>query len=136
MHNRVRMVTASFLVKGLHLPWQRGAAHFMEWLRDGDAASNQQGWQWVAGCGTDAAPFHRIFNPVKQGLTFDPSGDYVRRWVPELAQIGGGAAHEPWRVRGTLAEPADLTYPEPIIDHASERQEALRRFAVLPPRNQ
>lgn len=135
MHNRVRMVTASFLVKGLHLPWQRGAAHFMTWLRDGDAASNQHGWQWVAGCGTDAAPFHRIFNPVKQGLTFDPQGDYVRRWIPELAGVLGASAHEPWKVRGTLGDPVDPTYPEPIIDHSTERQEALRRFAVLPPRN-
>lgn len=135
MHNRVRMITASFLVKGLHLPWQRGAAEFLYWLRDGDAASNQQGWQWVAGCGTDAAPFHRIFNPVKQGLTFDPNGDYVRRWVPELRGIPGAAVHEPWRVRGTLAEPANFQYPEPIINHSIERQEALNRFAVLPPRN-
>ena len=135
MHNRVRMITASFLVKGLHLPWQRGAAEFLYWLRDGDAASNQQGWQWVAGCGTDAAPFHRIFNPVKQGLTFDPDGDYVRRWVPELRGIPGPLAHEPWKVRGTLSEPADFAYPTPIIDHSVERQVALHRFAVLPPRN-
>lgn len=135
MHNRVRMVTASFLVKGLHLPWQRGAAHFMAWLRDGDAASNQHGWQWVAGCGTDAAPFHRIFNPVKQGLTFDPNGDYVRQWVPQLRGLGGASAHEPWKVRGTLTDPVDPSYPEPIVDHSTERQEALRRFAVLPPRN-
>lgn len=135
MHNRVRMITASFLVKSLHLPWQRGAREFMMWLRDGDAASNQQGWQWVAGCGTDAAPFHRIFNPTKQGLTFDPDGDYVRRWIPELRGIAGSAVHQPWLVRGTLAEPPDFSYPNPIIDHSVERQEALARFAVLPPRN-
>lgn len=135
MHNRVRMITASFLVKSLHLPWQRGANEFLYWLRDGDAASNQHGWQWVAGCGTDAAPFHRIFNPIKQGLTFDPSGDYVRRWVPELREIPGAAVHEPWLIRGTLAEPANFNYPAPIVDHSVERQEALARFAVLPPRN-
>lgn len=135
MHNRVRMITASFLVKGLHLPWQRGAAEFMYWLRDGDAASNQQGWQWTAGCGTDASPFHRIFNPVKQGLTFDPDGDYVRRWIPELRGIPGRAVHEPWLIRGTLEEPPNFRYPEPIVEHSVERQEALARFAVLPPRN-
>ncbi|MFZ8911290.1 MAG: cryptochrome/photolyase family protein, partial [Candidatus Nanopelagicales bacterium] len=82
MHNRVRMVVASFLVKDLHLPWQRGAAHFMQWLRDGDLASNSHGWQWTAGCGTDASPYHRVFNPVGQGERFDPDGDYVRRYVP------------------------------------------------------
>lgn len=135
MHNRVRMVTASFLVKGLHLPWQRGAAHFMALLRDADAASNQHGWQWVAGCGTDAAPFHRIFNPVKQGLTFDPNGHYVRQWIPEIRELNGAIAHEPWKVRGTLSEPHAFTYPMPIIDHATERKVALERFAVLPPRN-
>lgn len=135
MHNRVRMVTASFLVKGLHLPWQRGAAHFLHHLRDGDMASNQHGWQWVAGCGTDAAPFHRIFNPTRQGMTFDPSGEYVRRWVPELRGIAGAAVHEPWMLRGTLNEALLGDYPSPVIDHGEQRQEALRRFAVLPPRS-
>ena len=97
MHNRVRMVTASFLVKDLHLPWQRGARWFMRHLRDGDLASNQHGWQWTAGSGTDAAPYFRIFNPVTQGLRFDPDGDYVRRYVPELRDLPGAAAHEPWK---------------------------------------
>ena len=97
MHNRVRMVTASFLVKDLHLPWQRGARWFMRHLRDGDLASNQHGWQWTAGSGTDAAPYFRIFNPVTQGLRFDPDGDYVRRYVPELRDLAGAAAHEPWK---------------------------------------
>ena len=132
MHNRVRMVAASFFVKGLHLPWQRGAAEFMYWLRDGDSASNQHGWQWVAGCGTDAAPFYRIFNPVLQGLKFDPDGDYVRRWIPELASLAGAAVHEPWKVAGTLAGHAIAGYPPPIIDHLAERGEALARFAALP----
>ncbi len=135
MHNRVRMVTASFLVKGLHLPWQRGAAEFMYWLRDGDSASNQQGWQWVAGCGTDAAPFYRIFNPVLQGLKFDPDGDYVRRWVPELRSVPGAAVHEPWKLVGTLEGQGIGAYPSPIIDHHAERNEALARYAALPPRS-
>jgi len=123
MHNRVRMITASFLVKDLHLPWQRGAAHFLDRLVDGDYASNNHGWQWVAGTGTDAAPYVRVFNPVTQGRKFDPSGAYVRRWVPELAGLEGAAVHEPW----TLPEqPAG--YPGPIVDHAAERRETLERF--------
>ena len=85
MHNRVRMIIASFLVKDLHLPWQWGARWFLEQLVDGDMASNQHGWQWAAGCGTDAAPYFRVFNPTTQGNKFDPDGAYVRRWVPELA---------------------------------------------------
>jgi len=127
MHNRVRMVVASFLVKDLHLPWQRGAAEFLRWLVDGDVASNAHGWQWVAGCGTDAAPYIRVFNPVTQGLRFDPEGDYVRRHVPELRDLPGAAAHEPWR------HPAARrgSYPDRIVDHAEERTEALRRFAAV-----
>ncbi|WP_249423898.1 cryptochrome/photolyase family protein [Nocardioides coralli] len=111
MHNRARMIVASFLVKDLHVEWQHGARHFMEWLVDGDLASNQHGWQWTAGCGTDAAPFFRVFNPVSQGRKFDPDGAYVRRWVPELAD-----AEDPH-------EPVD-----PIVDHAEERREALDRW--------
>lgn len=129
MHNRVRMVTASFLVKDLHLPWQRGARWFMRRLRDGDLASNQHGWQWVAGCGTDAAPYFRIFNPVTQGLRFDPVGDYVRRHVPELRDLPGATAHEPWK-HPLLA----AAYPQPMVDHGQERDESLRRYAALPPR--
>ena len=93
MHNRVRMIVASFLVKDLHVEWQHGARHFMRWLVDGDLASNQHGWQWVAGCGTDAAPYFRVFNPTTQGRKFDPDGAYVRRWVPELADADD--PHEP-----------------------------------------
>ena len=89
MHNRVRMIVASFLVKDLHLEWQHGARHFMRWLVDGDLASNQHGWQWTAGCGTDAAPYFRVFNPTTQGRKFDPDGGYVRRWVEELATRTG-----------------------------------------------
>ena len=121
MHNRVRMVVASFLVKDLHLPWQRGAAEFMRRLCDADLASNAHGWQWTAGCGTDAAPFYRVFNPVRQGLTFDPSGDYVRRFVPELRHLPGPAAHEPW----SRADGYAHGYAARIVDHASERVAAL-----------
>lgn len=126
MHNRVRMIVASFLVKDLHVDWQRGARHFMSELIDGDLASNQHGWQWTAGTGTDAAPYFRIFNPTSQGQRFDPSGDYVRRWVPELAGVAGAAVHEPWRLQG--GTPAG--YPDPIVDHAEEREESLRRYAA------
>ena len=124
VHNRARMIVASFLVKDLHVTWQEGARHFMHWLRDGDLASNNHGWQWVAGTGTDAAPFFRVFNPVTQGLTFDPDGDYVRRYVPELRQLAGGAAHEPWK----HPHGYDHGYPHRIVDHAAERAEALRRY--------
>jgi deoxyribodipyrimidine photo-lyase len=124
MHNRVRMVVASFLVKDLHIHWRFGARWFMRSLRDGDLASNALNWQWVAGCGADAAPYFRIFNPVGQGLKFDPDGDYVRRWVPELRHLDGKAAHEPWRYD------AD-GYPDPIVDHAEARREALRRYDAI-----
>ena len=96
MHNRVRMITASFLTKDLHVWWPVGARHFLDHLVDGDLASNNHGWQWVAGTGTDASPYFRVFNPVTQGLKFDKGGDYVRRWIPELAHLPGKAAHEPW----------------------------------------
>ena len=127
MHNRARMIVASFLVKDLHLPWQWGAAHFLRHLVDGDLASNQHGWQWCAGSGTDAAPYFRVFNPTSQAERFDPDGEYVRRWVPELRGIPGAAVHRP----GTLRP---LDYPEPMVDHAAEREEALRRYRSLPPR--
>jgi deoxyribodipyrimidine photo-lyase len=110
MHNRVRMITASFLVKDLHLPWQWGARWFLDQLLDGDIASNQHGWQWAAGCGTDAAPYFRVFNPDTQRTKFDPDGDYVRHWIPELGSD---------------------EYPEPIVDHKQERAEALRRYQAI-----
>ena len=124
MHNRVRMIVASFLVKDLHLPWWRGARHFMRLLVDGDLASNQHGWQWTAGSGTDAAPYFRIFNPTSQGEKFDPDGDYVRRYVPELREVAGKAVHQPWKLRG--GPPAG--YPSPVVDHAAERAESLTRY--------
>ncbi|MBN9620680.1 MAG: deoxyribodipyrimidine photo-lyase, partial [Actinobacteria bacterium] len=121
--NRVRMIVASFLVKDLHVDWRHGARHFMRHLVDGDLASNQHGWQWVAGSGTDAAPFFRIFNPTTQARRFDPDGDYVRRWVPELRSVAGGAVHEPWRLDAPPPE-----YPAPIVDHAVERRVALADY--------
>jgi deoxyribodipyrimidine photo-lyase len=127
MHNRVRMVVASFLVKDLHQDWRRGAREFMRWLRDGDLASNQLNWQWVAGSGTDAAPYFRVFNPVLQGLKVDPEGAYVRRYVPELRSVPGAAVHEPW----DLPTGVPVGYPERIVDHAHERRIALDAFATL-----
>ncbi len=124
MHNRVRMITASFLTKDLHVWWPHGARYFLDRLLDGDVASNNHGWQWVAGTGTDASPYFRVFNPVTQGLKFDPTGDYVRRWVPELADLPGRKAHEPWKHGGAEG------YPDPVVDHAAERTEALRRYDV------
>ncbi|MTD56949.1 cryptochrome/photolyase family protein [Amycolatopsis pithecellobii] len=126
LHNRVRMIVASFLVKDLHQPWWCGARHFMRHLVDGDLASNQLNWQWVAGSGTDAAPYFRVFNPTTQGEKFDPQGDYVRRYLPELRGIGGKAVHQPWKLK---AQPEG--YPAPIVDHAHERRVALDRFARI-----
>ena len=124
MHNRVRMITASFLCKDLHLWWPEGARHFLDHLVDGDVASNNHGWQWVAGTGTDASPYFRVFNPVTQGKKFDPDGDYVRRWVPELAHVGGRRVHEPW----TVEDGHEHGYPARVVDHGEERAEALRRY--------
>jgi deoxyribodipyrimidine photo-lyase len=127
MPGRVRMVTASFLVKDLHVEWQHGARHFLRHLVDGDLASNNHGWQWVAGSGTDAAPYFRVFNPVIQGLKFDPDGTYVRRHLRELAHLPGRAAHTPW----DHDEGYSHGYPQRIVDHAAERQEALDRYAEI-----
>jgi len=126
IHNRIRMVVASFLIKDLHLGWKEGARHFMRHLVDGDLASNQHGWQWVAGSGTDASPFYRVFNPVKQGQKFDPDGDYVRRYVPELRKVEGAAVHTPWELP---EQPAG--YPAPIVAHDEERREALERYEAV-----
>ena len=125
MHNRVRMIVASFLVKDLHLEWQQGASHFEEHLTDFDPASNSHGWQWTAGCGTDASPYYRVFNPILQGYKFDPNGDYVRKYIPELRHIPGPEVHEPWGLLNVNG------YPEPIVDHAVERDESLARLAEL-----
>ncbi len=127
VHNRVRMIVASFLVKDLHQEWTVGARYFMQHLVDGDLASNQHGWQWVAGSGTDASPYYRVFNPVTQGKKFDPEGSYVKRWVPELRGVDPRYVHEPWTAPGGVPG----GYPEPVVDHAHERQVALDRYQRL-----
>lgn len=127
MHNRARMIVASFLVKDLHLEWQLGANWFERLLTDYDPASNSHGWQWTAGCGTDASPYYRVFNPVLQGLKFDPDGDYVRKFIPELRHIAGVEVHEPWKLIDGLAH----GYPAPIVDHALERDESLARLEEI-----
>jgi deoxyribodipyrimidine photo-lyase len=127
MHNRVRMIVASFLVKDLHVEWQVGARWFEENLTDFDPASNSHGWQWTAGCGTDASPYYRVFNPVLQGLKFDPNGDYVRKYVPELRHLEGAKAHEPWDEEFGFK----FGYPERLVDHATERIESLARLDEL-----
>ena len=127
MHNRVRMITASFLVKDLHQEWTVGARYFLRHLVDGDLASNNHGWQWVAGTGTDASPYYRVFNPITQGKKFDPDGSYVKRWVPELRALDPRYVHEPWTAPGGVPE----GYPEPVVDHAHERQESLDRYDAV-----
>jgi len=135
MHNRVRMIAASFLIKHLMIDWRVGEAWFWDTLCDADPANNAASWQWVAGSGADAAPYFRVFNPVLQGEKFDPDGAYVRRWVPELAKLEARYVHAPWKApRESLAR-AGVTlgrnYPEPIVDHEQARARALRAFAEL-----
>jgi deoxyribodipyrimidine photo-lyase len=129
MHNRVRMIVASFLIKHLLIPWQEGEAWFWDTLVDADLAANSASWQWVAGCGADAAPYFRIFNPVLQGRKFDPEGAYVRRWVPELAHLPAAHIHAPWEAPPVALHDAGVTlgrsYPHPIVDHAAARARAL-----------
>jgi deoxyribodipyrimidine photo-lyase len=127
VHNRVRMIVASFLVKDLHQEWTYGARYFLQHLVDGDLASNNHGWQWVAGTGTDASPYYRVFNPITQGKKFDPEGSYVKRWVPELRDVDPRYVHEPWTAPGG----APAGYPAPIVDHAHERQVALDRYNAM-----
>lgn len=132
MHNRARMAVASFLVKHLLIPWQAGAAWFMDTLVDADPANNTMGWQWTAGCGVDAAPYFRVFNPVLQGEKFDPNGDYVRRWLPELRGMPARWIHQPWAAPPSVLAEAGVrlgeTYPLPMVDHATARAEALEAF--------
>ncbi|WP_327732372.1 DNA photolyase family protein [Streptomyces sp. NBC_00487] len=123
MHNRGRLLTASFLTKTLYVDWRVGARHFLDLLVDGDMANNQLNWQWVAGTGTDTRP-NRVLNPVTQAKRYDPEGEYVRRWVPELADVAGSAVHEPWKLRGL--DRAALDYPEPIVELAEGRERFLR----------
>jgi len=124
MHNRVRMIVASFLIKHLLIDWREGEAWFWDTLVDADAANNPANWQWSAGSGADAAPFFRVFNPIVQGERYDAGGDYIRRWIPELAGVEGKAIHRPWE--------ADIAgYPKPIVDHAMARQRALDAFKAM-----
>jgi len=136
MHNRLRMVTASFLIKDLGIDWRRGEAYFAEKLLDFDLAANNGGWQWAASSGCDAQPYFRIFNPISQSEKFDPAGKFIRRYVPELARLPDAALHAPW-----LARPADLAaaddvvigrdYPQPIVQHDVARADTLARYAVV-----
>jgi deoxyribodipyrimidine photo-lyase len=135
MHNRVRMIVASFLVKHLLLPWQRGQEWFWDTLVDADLANNAASWQWVAGCGADAAPYFRIFNPILQGAKFDPHGDYVRKYVPELAKLPTEHLFAPWEAPDDVLRAAGVklgkTYPEPMVEHGAARARALAAFQSL-----
>jgi deoxyribodipyrimidine photo-lyase len=134
MHNRVRMVVASFLVKHLLIDWRQGESWFWDTLVDADPANNPVSWQWVAGSGADAAPYFRIFNPVLQGQKFDPDGTYVRRWVPELANIPASVIHNPWQHEAeSIGRKSKCvpSYPDPIIDHDNARRRALEAYKNL-----
>jgi len=132
MHNRVRMIVGSFLTKNLLIPWIEGARWFWDTLVDASLANNTLGWQWIAGCGADAAPYYRIFNPVLQSQKFDGQGDYIRHWVPELAKVPSDAIHAPWLARSGVLADAGVTlgkqYPEPIVDLAASRERALAAY--------
>jgi len=133
MHNRARMIVASFLVKDLLIDWRWGERFFMHHLVDGDPAANNGGWQWTAGTGTDAAPYFRIFNPILQGKKHDPNGAFVRRWVPELTRVPAQYIHEPWKMPLDVQRQAGCiigeNYPAPIIDHAWARERTLAAYA-------
>lgn len=135
MHNRVRMIVGSFLVKDLLIPWQRGEAWFWDTLVDADSANNALNWQWVSGCGVDAAPYFRIFNPVAQSRKFDPDGAYLRKWIPQLRALAAPAIHEPWTAAPWVLAQAGVrlgeNYPLPIVAHAEARKRALARFQAL-----
>ncbi len=135
MHNRLRMIVASFLTKDLLIDWRRGERYFEHHLADADLAANNGGWQWSASTGTDAVPYFRLFNPVLQGKRFDPSGEFVRAMLPALKDVPDRYIHEPWEMPPIVASAAGLTlgteYPEPIVDRAISRKRALDAFAVL-----
>ena len=135
MHNRVRMITGSFLVKNLLLHWHNGEKWFWDCLFDADYASNSASWQWVAGTGTDAAPYFRIFNPVTQGKKFDPSGDYIKRFIPELRKVPVKYLFEPWLCPENISEEIGFKigrdYPKPVVDVKDSRQKALEAFSSL-----
>ncbi len=128
MHNRVRMVVASFLTKNLRQHWLHGARWFWDTLVDADLANNTLGWQWVAGCGADAAPYFRVFNPYRQAAKFDPDGAYIKRWLPELGALPARLLHEPWRDPGALDS---LGYPPAMVDLAASRDSALSAWASI-----
>ncbi|MDQ2963360.1 MAG: FAD-binding domain-containing protein, partial [Pseudomonadota bacterium] len=135
MHNRLRMLTASFLVKDLGIEWRRGERYFAEKLLDYDLASNNGGWQWAASTGCDAQPWFRIFNPVTQSRKFDSDGAFIRRWVPELAQVPDGRVHAPWEMTPLEQQAAgciiDQNYPAPVVQHEEARQRTLARFGAV-----
>ena len=126
MPNRARMITASFLTKDLLIDWRKGERHFMNWLIDGDPAANNGGWQWTAGTGTDAQPYFRIFNPVEQSKKFDPDGEYIRRWVPEMRDVSSRDIHEPWKM-----DTPPANYPPPIVDHGLAREATLTAYRTV-----
>lgn len=135
MHNRVRMIVASFLTKDLLIPWQEGAKWFWDTLVDADLANNSAGWQWTAGCGADAAPYFRVFNPVLQSKKFDGDGEYIRKYVPELAKLSGDALHAPWEADEDVLKAAGVVlgkdYPKPIVNHGKARDRALEAYKVI-----
>ncbi|MGB5212158.1 MAG: deoxyribodipyrimidine photo-lyase, partial [Anderseniella sp.] len=135
MHNRVRMIVASFLIKNLRLPWQAGEHWFWDTLVDADIGANSASWQWVAGCGADAAPYFRIFNPILQGEKFDKHGGYVRRWVPELAAMPDKFVHKPWQAPDEILKKAEVdlgtSYPRPIVDLGQTRDAALAAYKTI-----
>ena len=135
MHNRVRMIAASFLIKDLLIAWTEGERWFWDTLVDADLASNAASWQWVAGCGADAAPYFRIFNPVLQGEKFDPHGTYVRKWLPELARLPDEFIHQPWTAPPSVLQAAGVDlgrdYPHPLVDHAKARDRALKALKQI-----
>jgi deoxyribodipyrimidine photo-lyase len=135
MHNRVRMIVGSFLVKNLLIPWQKGEEWFWDCLVDADIGANSASWQWIAGCGADAAPYFRIFNPVLQGERYDPEGEYVRRWVPELKDMPKKFVHKPWEAPSDVLAKAGVklgnTYPRPLMDHSKARDRALAAYQKI-----
>jgi deoxyribodipyrimidine photo-lyase len=135
MHNRLRMVVASFLSKDLGIDWRLGERYFADHLNDFDLSANNGGWQWAASSGCDAQPYFRIFNPVTQSQKFDPEGRFIRRYVPELAKLDGRHIHAPWLMNQREQEALDFVigrdYPPPIVDHAQAREETLARYAVV-----
>ncbi len=135
MHNRVRMIVGSFLVKDLLIPWQEGAKWFWDTLVDADLANNTLGWQWIAGCGADAAPYFRIFNPITQGEKFDSQGEYVRTWIPEIKHLPNEWIHQPWEASPQVLRQAGITlgrdYPNPIVNHKKAREKALAAYSLI-----